>query len=98
MVLGHVSSEEFVNYTDSVSTGTKMPRVNWQDMARYEICLPDIRIAEVFSRFVRDSVGMICQNILQSGTLATIRDALLPKLISGEIQVRDAEKLVEKTL
>ncbi|HHL39503.1 MAG TPA: hypothetical protein ENJ37_03250 [Deltaproteobacteria bacterium] len=31
----------------------------------------------------------------KSVTLAAIRDALLPKLISGEVRVKDAEKLVE---
>jgi type I restriction enzyme S subunit len=28
--------------------------------------------------------------------LASIRDALLPKLISGELRVKDAEKFVER--
>jgi type I restriction enzyme S subunit len=32
----------------------------------------------------------------ESRTLATIRDALLPKLISGEIRIKDAEKMVEE--
>ncbi len=95
LVLGHVSSGEFVNYADALSTGTKMPRTNWQDMARYEICLPDSRLADVFSCFVQTVVDMIRQNILQSVTLAPIRDALLPKLIYGEIRVKDAERIIE---
>ena len=37
---------------------------------------------------------MIEANTRESHTLAAIRDALLPKLLSGEIRVRDAEKLV----
>jgi type I restriction enzyme S subunit len=36
-------------------------------------------------------------NALQNRTLAAIRDALLPKLISGEIQLKDAENVVEDT-
>lgn len=31
-------------------------------------------------------------------TLASIRDALLPKLLSGEIRVKDAERFVEARL
>jgi type I restriction enzyme S subunit len=87
-VLGHVSSGEFVNYTDAVSTGTKMPRTNWQDMARYQIPLPEPRLANAYSQFASRIVEMIRQNILQSRTLAMIRDALLPKLISGAIRGR----------
>jgi len=33
----------------------------------------------------------------ESHTLAALRDALLPKLISGELRVSDAEKFVERT-
>ena len=32
---------------------------------------------------------------LESRTLAALRDTLLPKLISGELRVRDAERVVE---
>jgi type I restriction enzyme S subunit len=31
----------------------------------------------------------------ETRNLATIRDTLLPKLISGEIRVKDAERFVE---
>ena len=31
---------------------------------------------------------------VQSRTLAALRDALLPKLISGELRVKDAERFV----
>jgi type I restriction enzyme S subunit len=32
----------------------------------------------------------------ESRTLAALRDALLPKLISGEIRVKDAERFLKK--
>jgi len=91
LVLGHLSSKEFVDYADAVSTGTKMPRTSWHDMARYEICVPDQRFAETFGSFVKTCVTKIRQNIHESQTLASIRDALLPKLISGEIRVKASE-------
>jgi type I restriction enzyme S subunit len=31
----------------------------------------------------------------QSKALAELRDALLPKLMSGQVRIRDAEKVVE---
>lgn len=33
-------------------------------------------------------------NRIESDTLAATRDLLLPKLMSGEIRVKDAEKIV----
>jgi type I restriction enzyme S subunit len=40
----------------------------------------------------------IFSNAVQSKTLAFIRDTLLPKLLSGEIRVKEAEKIVETQL
>jgi type I restriction enzyme S subunit len=33
----------------------------------------------------------------ESRTLAALRDTLLPKLISGELRIEDAERFLEKT-
>jgi len=92
LTLGHVSSDEFVAYTDAGSTGTKMPRTNWLDMARFEIAVPPQPLAESFNKVISPLVDKIIGNIHESRTLASIRDALLPKLMSGEIQVKDVER------
>jgi len=41
---------------------------------------------------------MMKANDDESHVLATIRDALLPKLVSGEIRVKDAAKFMEKAV
>ncbi|GIV04132.1 MAG: hypothetical protein KatS3mg015_2962 [Fimbriimonadales bacterium] len=38
----------------------------------------------------------VMQSISESVTLAALRDALLPKLISGELRVKDAERIVRR--
>jgi type I restriction enzyme S subunit len=38
---------------------------------------------------------LILANLHENATLTSLRDALLPKLISGELRVPDAEKFVE---
>ncbi|WP_242426570.1 restriction endonuclease subunit S [Metallibacterium scheffleri] len=86
-VLGHVSSSEFVEYTNAGSTGTKMPRTSWNDMARYELVLPPKPVAKAFAELMQPSIDRITAGIHQSRTLATLRDTLLPKLISGELHV-----------
>jgi len=42
--------------------------------------------------------GKIHANTEQNQTLADLRDTLLPKLISGEIRVPEAEEAVEAAL
>ena len=93
-VLGHVSSTAFVDHTNAGSTGTKMPRTSWQEMARYEVVVPPKPIAAQFTEMISPLVERIIANIHESRTLATIRDSLLPKLLSGEIWVKDVEKFV----
>ena len=86
VVLGSVSCDEFVAYTDAHSTGTRMPRTNWGDMSRYEIALPQANLAKKNTELVQPWVERIVDNIHQSHTLSQLRETLLPKLLSGEIR------------
>ncbi len=94
-VLSCISTNEFVAYTDQTSGGTKMPRTSWEVMARYPLCLPSEHATEAFQRTVAPMLDRIIVNIHEARSLATTRDLLLPKLMSGEIRLRDAEKIVE---
>jgi type I restriction enzyme S subunit len=89
-----ISSDPFVEHTDASSAGTKMPRTSWGDMARFEIALPPAVLPAAFDDIAGPWRGVIVANIHQSRTLAALRDALLPKLMSGELRVRDAERAV----
>lgn len=94
-ILGKVSSEEFVEYTNAGSTGTKMPRTSWADMARYAIVLPPKTIAEAFTERLQPAIDRIIAGIHEAHTLATLRDTLLPKLISGELKVTNAGRFAK---
>lgn len=91
----HVSSTAFINYTDATSNGTKMPRTSWTDMAHYQIAIPPYGIAENFNRIIHPFVLAIRSNVLQSHILSSIRDALLPNLLSGKIKVTNPVKIVD---
>ena len=84
--LGHLSSVDLINYTSAGSTGTKMPRTSWGEMARYPIVLPPTSIAAIFTSIVAPSVEKIIANIRESKTLPEIRDSLLPELLSGKVK------------
>jgi len=86
LVLGHVSSDSFVNYTTNTSTGTRMPRTSWQDMALYEIALPPETTAAKFTAQVNPLIERMIFNIHESRILTNIRDSLLPRLMSGKIR------------
>ncbi|MFA7255710.1 MAG: restriction endonuclease subunit S [Candidatus Omnitrophota bacterium] len=94
-VLCCVSSDAFVEYTNAGSTGTKMPRTSWNEMARYPLSIPPDRLVKEFGAQVRPAIDRIIAGIHETRTLVGLRDALLPKLISGELRVKNAERLME---
>ncbi|HET6378630.1 MAG TPA: restriction endonuclease subunit S [Methylocella sp.] len=95
-VLGHVSSDAFVEYTNAASTGTKMPRTSWGDMARYPVVWPPPLVAGAFTKQIRPYINRIISGIHESRTLAALRDTLLPKLISGQVRIENAERFMKE--
>ncbi len=89
-VLGHVSTDTFVEYTNAGSTGTKMPRTSWKEIAAYPLVLPPVHIARTFTDSIRPSINRIVNGIFESVTLVDLRDTLLPKLLSGSLTIADA--------
>jgi type I restriction enzyme S subunit len=48
----------------------------------------------MFPRVAKPLMERMAENDRESCTLAALRDTLLPKLISGELQVKDAERFI----
>ncbi len=93
-VLMHLFSTELVSYADRLSNGAKMPRVNWKDLAAYQVAIPPTELALTYMDVVKPMFAQITDNVLQAQTLATLRDALLPRLISGQLRLPKVESLV----
>ena len=96
VVFGYVTSLEFIEYVTAASTGTKMPRTNWKDMGSYRVVLPGRSVAEKLTENFQEYIDKILLNIEQNQKLSNLRDTLLPKLLSGELRIPDAEKMVEE--
>lgn len=73
----------------SHQTGGAQQHINKQNVENLRICMPDAASMKKY----RDSVGgmysMIANNCHENERLISLRDALLPKLLSGEIDVLD---------
>jgi type I restriction enzyme S subunit len=53
-------------------------------------------VAELFGSLVQPAFARASAAARESRTLAALRDALLPKLISGELRVKDAEGFLKE--
>ncbi len=72
-----------------------VPGVNRNAVYAHGWILPPAPALDLFRGFIQTTTNKLQENRKESDTLVSLRDTLLPKLISGELRVPDAEKLVE---
>jgi len=75
-----------------IDSGTILDSLNVRNIPRLRLVLPPTNLLERFELLCRPLRRRMEANHEESHTLAAIRDALLPKLISGEIRVVDEQK------
>jgi len=66
------------------------------DFRKHKIIVPTEDLLRFFEGKIKGYFDLIAANTAENETLASLRDTLLPKLISGELRVPDAEKFVEE--
>lgn len=87
-------SAQYLDYVEAAKSGSVQANMNAQVITAAELVIPPPAVIEAFAQAVAPLRRKIVANLRESGTLAATRDALLPKLLSGEVRVRKAEKLV----
>ncbi len=79
----------------SLNSGSTQPLLTQTTLKNQSIIAPSEPEVAAFHRSVKVLFKKILTNDEESQNLAEIRDTLLPKLMSGEIRVADAEREVE---
>jgi type I restriction enzyme S subunit len=74
--------------------GTVFGCINKNDFERIDFVNPTPQIISLFENMIFHFDQMVENNSIQIESFAALRDALLPKLLSGEIRVKEAEKIV----
>jgi type I restriction enzyme S subunit len=80
------------------ANGTTFLEVSKASFRPISVLVPAKDVLSAFIRQVEPLHQRVVANLRESQTLAAIRDSLLPKLLSGEIRVKDAEKAVAAAL
>ena len=73
-------------------TGVAVPGLNSTQVKSLTVLVPPPEITAAFEATAGPLVSRLLSNCNESRTLTTLRDVLLPKLISGELRVKDAER------
>lgn len=69
------------------SSGTTTYNVNTRTFSSLKVLVPELRVIEDFNNVIKSHFEKILNLYQESSRLSTLRDTLLPKLMSGEIKV-----------
>ncbi|HEV8711375.1 MAG TPA: restriction endonuclease subunit S [Candidatus Binatia bacterium] len=85
---------EFAIHSMTGSSGRQ--RVPAESLSHYVVVTPSKEVAQRFGELVAPLFARARATTQGSRKLAALRDSLLPKLICGELRVRDAEQLLSE--
>lgn len=88
-------TDEWKNHMVARSSGTTVLHLSKDAISSFRFARSPLALETSFSEVAEKIYSLVQRNREESRTLAEIRDALLPKLLSGEIPVAQAEKAVE---
>ena len=77
-----------------MNTDAAVPGLNRNNVYRLVFSMPSNIVIEKFDAYIQNIYKKIYHNYSEISILISLRDTLLPKLISGELRVPDAEKMV----
>lgn len=81
---------------EDMNTDAAVPGLNRGNVYRLHVSTAPDKVIQEFDKIVLSFRNRIRSAMDEINSLSAIRDALLPKLISGELRVTDAERFLER--
>lgn len=75
----------------SMNVGSAVPSLTTEVLNNIQIAMPDENTLKEFEKIVSSMFNQAEQNIEENQSLINLRDTLLPKLMKGEIEIREKE-------
>ncbi len=88
--------DDFFDYMMRTSKGSKMPRGDKRAIMDWELVIPPVENREIYSQMVKNFYEANSIRKKENDSLTKLRDTLLPKLISGELEIPDTLKALEQ--
>jgi type I restriction enzyme S subunit len=86
-----LTTEDFVGYLVNHARGSAYPAVVSSDFEKARILVPDANLLAAFHQLTSDMLLLKHQLHQKNRCLRSTRDLLLPKLISGQLDVEDLD-------
>ena len=84
-----LTSKIFVNYAISTSSGTKMPRTEWDDIKKFKVVLPPTIEEQQKIASILSNLDLLIQQEKQyKEKLEKIKRGLMQQLLTGKTRVK----------
>lgn len=94
----YLSVETKVKHFENQARGSAQQNISKGIIESSLTVLPNFKMIELYEEYATKVFDKWTSNLILNKSLTKLRDTLLPKLISGELRIPDAEKLAEKAL
>lgn len=83
-----LSGVDYTSYSDKAA----VPGVNRNHLHQEPVTIPPMEVRQAFAELITPLHAVVAANLHESRTLAALRDTLLPKLLSGEVQPQEPKQ------
>jgi type I restriction enzyme S subunit len=80
---------------NNMDSGSAIPSTSREDFYSVPVLIPPFKIQQYFVNLLMASWDRQAHNEGESSNIATLRDTLLPKLLSGELKVKGLERILK---
>jgi type I restriction enzyme S subunit len=91
----HLTIKPLLALVEASETATTVIHIGKNDFDRFKTLLPADSVLKMYSALVNPIYKAIVNNKQTAKTLALLRDTLLPRLMSGKINLREIEEQLE---
>jgi type I restriction enzyme S subunit len=93
---GVMSTEAFQRHTRAHTMGTTVLHLAASAVPGFKFACPAESLVQAYAGVATPIFESVDRRVAESRSLAVVRDTLLPKLISGELRIRNAERLISQ--
>ncbi len=94
----YLNGVEFLYKLESMASGSVQKNFGPMHLKQIQLVCPPFSVLQAYEGICRPLYEKIVANRAQAQNLATLRDTLLPRLISGQLRLPEASEILEETL
>ena len=82
------NQDEAISFAEKTSKGSTMPYAVWDGgYGEYKVVIPPSEVMKSFNDLLSNFFSKMNKNTIENSRLSLLRDTLLPRLMSGEIEI-----------